>query len=68
MSRKFEAGYVENDGCLLCDSTGTLLRRHFFCEGEDHLHVPPGFRVLTDRADEPAVKLLLEGCRWAATQ
>eukprot|EP00959_Pyramimonas_sp_CCMP1952_P115261 2409267-Pyramimonas_sp.AAC.1 len=45
-----------------------FLHRHFFCEGEDHLRVPPEFRVLTDRADEPAVKLSLERCLWAATQ
>eukprot|EP00959_Pyramimonas_sp_CCMP1952_P211970 4435799-Pyramimonas_sp.AAC.1 len=68
MSRKFEAGYVENDRCLLCDATGTLIHRHFFCEGEDRLPVPPEFRVVTDRADEPEVELLLERCLWVATQ
>eukprot|EP00959_Pyramimonas_sp_CCMP1952_P179375 3749909-Pyramimonas_sp.AAC.1 len=60
MSRKFEAGYVENDRCLFCDATGALIHRHFFCEGDDRLPVPPEFCVLTDRAEEPEVELLLE--------
>eukprot|EP00959_Pyramimonas_sp_CCMP1952_P093121 1949025-Pyramimonas_sp.AAC.1 len=68
MARKHEAGYVSDELCLLCDGKGTLLHRHFFCEGADRVPMPSEFRVLTDRAGEPAVRLLLERGLWEGTK